>query len=87
MDFGVLGVITMVNIDFIVIKTILTKNNRYTFIAYLLLVFAVLRIIWYGRMYVLTAEIYFIPLLLAMVTLIEAVIKRKEGGVKWRKEF
>lgn len=87
MDFGVLGIITMINIDFIVIKIILTKNNRYTFIAYLLLVFAVLRIIWYGRMYVLTAEIYFIPLLLTMVTLLEAVIKRKDEGVKWRKEF
>lgn len=63
MDFGMLGMIITTVIDNLLIRFILIFKNKLFYYEYLLLLCSIPRIIWYGRSYVFTGLLFFIPIM------------------------
>lgn len=80
MNFGILGVIIFSIIEFLLLYLLLKQKSMYSVFALYTLVFSVFRIVWYGISYVETALIWYIPLILLFIKILNK-IKMKRGKV------
>lgn len=80
MNFGILGIIVFSIIEFIYMYYLFKSKHIYSTFALYTLVFSVFRIVWYGISYVETALIWYIPLILLFIKILNK-IKTKRGKV------
>lgn len=61
-NFGIAGVVLIFIVELLVVSLIIRRHTPYCFYVYLFILCTQFRIIWYGRSFIETALIYFIPI-------------------------
>ena len=75
MDFGKYGVVLIAFLDFFLFRFFVEFKNKFFKLEFLLLLCSIPRIVWYGRSYVFTGVLFFIPILF----LINRFINKERG--------
>lgn len=77
MDFGMWSVPVMVSLDILFYRAVIVFKNDFFKYEYLLLLFAVPRIVWYGRSFVYTSVLFFVPLMFLITSILYKVQNKK----------
>lgn len=65
-NFGYIGVACFAILECIIIKLILENKSKYSCYLYLVLLFTVFRVTWYGYYYIEKAIFYFVPIMMGL---------------------
>ncbi|NMV52394.1 hypothetical protein FOL82_05255 [Lactobacillus reuteri] len=77
MDFGKYGVVIIAFLDFLIFRFFVEFKNKFFKLEFLLLLCSIPRIVWYGRSYVYTGIIFFIPVLF----IVNVIINKKGSEI------
>lgn len=76
-DFGLIGVLLQTFIDFALIRIILFKNSAFFQMEYILLLCSIPRMVWYGRSYIFSGTLIFIPVMYGCILILNRISQKK----------
>ncbi|WP_404810803.1 hypothetical protein [Companilactobacillus jidongensis] len=76
MDFGFIGIPIIAIFDFLILRLAVQFKNNFFRYEYMVLLFTVPRIVWYGRSFVYTSIIFFVPFMYLTTSLLKRVTKK-----------